>query len=450
MSGKQAMRKGQDYTTTISVDQTPEDIFGAINNVRGWWSEEIEGSTNRLGDEWTFHHRDVHRCKMKTTELVPGKKVVWLVLDNYFNFTRDKTEWKGTKIIFEISKNGKKTLVRFTHQGLLPDCECFDVCSDVWDVYIMGSLRSLITAGKGTPNKKEVNAGKTVSAQSRPLKMGRAGKQNQGEIMKHDKTVREVKNHKVVSREEWTAARVALLKEEKELTRRGDEVTRHRRELPWVRIEKEYLLETDAGKVPLAKLFQGRSQLIVYHFMLGPDYQAGCPSCSSIADGFNGFWVHLVNHDVMFWAVSRAPLAKIQSYKRRMGWDFPWASSYGTDFNYDFGVSFTREQQQSGTVQYNFHSMDTGSELGDQQTLQVFGADLATTMQEAPGMSAFALEDGLVYHTYSSYTRGLDSLWGLYQWLDRAPHGRNEAIIRGFGDLRGSNWIRRHDEYEGK
>jgi Activator of Hsp90 ATPase homolog 1-like protein len=158
------MKKGQNYTITISVDQTPEDVFGAINNVRGWWSEEIEGSTSHSGDEWAFHFRDVHRCKMKITELVPGKKVVWLVLDNHFNFTRDNSEWTGTKIIFEILKAGKKTQVHFTHHGLLPDCECFDVCSDVWEVYIMGSLKRLITTGKGTPNKKEVDAGKTVSA----------------------------------------------------------------------------------------------------------------------------------------------------------------------------------------------------------------------------------------------------------------------------------------------
>lgn len=144
-----------DFTTTISVDQTPEEAFKAINNVRGWWSEEIEGSTDKLGAEWTYRYKDVHKCKMKITELVPNKKVVWLVADNYFNFTKDKTEWKGTKVIFEISKKGDKTQVHFTHQGLVPEYECFDVCSNAWGSYINGSLRKLISTGKGQPNLKE-------------------------------------------------------------------------------------------------------------------------------------------------------------------------------------------------------------------------------------------------------------------------------------------------------
>ena len=182
--------------------------------------------------------------------------------------------------------------------------------------------------------------------------------------------------------------------------------------------------------------------------MFGPDYTAGCPTCSTIADGFNGFAIHLANHDVMLWAVSRTPLAKLQAYKQRMGWSFPWASSFGSDFNYDFQVSFTEEQQRSGVVEYNFRTMDTRSDLGDAQTLAVFGTDAATVTREAPGMSAFALDEGVVYHTYSTYTRGLDALWGMYQWLDRAPRGRNETIVRGFGDLRGSFWYRRHDEYD--
>jgi predicted dithiol-disulfide oxidoreductase (DUF899 family) len=216
-----------------------------------------------------------------------------------------------------------------------------------------------------------------------------------------------------------------------------------------VRVDKEYRFETDEGSASLADLFQGRSQLLVYHFMFGPDYTAGCPSCSAIADGFNGFVVHLANHDVMLWAVSRAPLEKLQAYKRRMGWSFPWASSFGSDFNYDFGVAFTEEQQRSGVVEYNFRAMDTKSELSDSDTLAVFGTDAATVTREAPGMSAFALEDGVVYHTYSAYIRGLDGLWGMYQWLDRAPRGRNEMMVRGLGDLRGAFWYRRHDEYEG-
>ena len=160
--------------------------------------------------------------------------------------------------------------------------------------------------------------------------------------------------HKTGTREEWLAARLELLKAEKELTRRSDELARRRQELPWVRIDKEYRFETDEGKASLADLFRGRSQLLVYHFMFGPDYTAGCPACSAIADGFNGFAVHLANHDVMLWAVSRAPLAKLQAYKRRMGWTFPWASSFGSDFNSDFNVSFTEEQQREGGIEYNY------------------------------------------------------------------------------------------------
>src|SRR5215510_12184304 len=160
--------------------------------------------------------------------------------------------------------------------------------------------------------------------------------------------------HRTGTREEWLAARLDLLAAEKEHTRRSDELARRRQELPWVRIDKQYHFETDGGRVSLADLFRGRSQLLIYHFMFGPDYTAGCPRCSAIADGFNGSAVHLANHDVMLWAVSRAPLEKLAAYKRRMGWSFPWASSFGTDFNYDFGVSFTNEQQQSGVVEYNF------------------------------------------------------------------------------------------------
>src|ERR1043166_6093037 len=171
-------------------------------------------------------------------------------------------------------------------------------------------------------------------------------------IVQNDTLTRE---HKVVSREEWTTARFELLKAEKELTRRSDEVARRRQELPWVRIEKDYRFETDEGKASLADLFQGRSQLLVYHYMFGPDYKAGCATCSTIADGFNGFAIHLANHDVMLWAVSRAPLAKLQAYKRRMGGSFPWTSPFGSDFNADFNVSFTEEQQQrDGGIEYNY------------------------------------------------------------------------------------------------
>jgi predicted dithiol-disulfide oxidoreductase (DUF899 family) len=248
------------------------------------------------------------------------------------------------------------------------------------------------------------------------------------------------------TREEWLAARLGLLKEEKELTRRGDELARRRQELPWVRVDKEYRFETDEGSASLADLFRGRSQLLVYHFMFGPDYTAGCPSCSAIADGFNGFAVHLANHDVMLWAVSRAPLAKLQAYKRRMGWTFPWASSLGGDFNFDFNVSITEEQQREGAVEYNYRrdNRAMGATPIPEPVARfaaMCGTDAPTYWRDRPGMSVFALEDGAVYHTYSAYSRGLDGLWGMYQWLDRAPRGRNETG--------GGPWWRRHDEYKG-
>jgi len=247
--------------------------------------------------------------------------------------------------------------------------------------------------------------------------------------------------HMTGTREEWLAARLELLEAEKELTRRGDEVARRRQELPWVRIDKEYRFETDDGSASLADLFRGRSQLLVYHFMFGPDYSAGCPSCSAIADGFDGSVVHLANHDVTLAAVSRAPLEKLQTYKRRMGWSFPWASSFGSDFNFDFSVGFTEAQQRDGGIEYNYRREAPYRQAGGKgpvaEVAATAGTDAATFIRERPGVSAFALEDGVVYHTYSAYARGVDGLWGMYQWLDRAPRGRNET---GF-------WWRRHDEY---
>jgi predicted dithiol-disulfide oxidoreductase (DUF899 family) len=256
----------------------------------------------------------------------------------------------------------------------------------------------------------------------------------------------------IVSQKEWIKARLELLAEEKELTRRSDALARWRQDLPWVRIDKKYRFDTDQGGASLADLFRGRSQLLIYHFMFGPEYTAGCPSCSAIADGFDGFAIHLVNHDVMLGAVSRAPLAKLQAYKQRMGWSFPWASSLGQDFNYDFNASLTEQQQRDGTVEYNYRREDAWarSDTADSETKKdespiaqiaaSTGTDVATYIRERPGMSSFALEDGVVYHTYSTYSRGLDALWGMYQWLDRAPKGRNE-------DEPGI-WWRRHDEYE--
>jgi len=251
--------------------------------------------------------------------------------------------------------------------------------------------------------------------------------------------------HTTGTREDWLAARLDLLQAEKELTRRSDELAQRRRQLPWVRVDKEYRFETDAGSVSLPELFRGRSQLLVYHFMFGPDYTAGCPSCSMIADGFNGFAVHLANHDVALTAVSRAPLEKLQAYKRRLGWTFPWASASGGDFNFDFSASYSREQQQEG-IEYNFHrepkvplrvSQQGDAEGPVSQFAAMCGVDSPTYRRERPGMSAFVLEDDVVYHTYSTYARGLDGLWGAYQWLDRAPMGRNETGV----------WWRRHDEY---
>ena len=254
--------------------------------------------------------------------------------------------------------------------------------------------------------------------------------------------------HSTGTREEWLTARVQLLQAEKDLTRRSDELARRRQELPWVRVDKEYRFDTDDGGASMADLFRGRSQLLVYHFMFGPDYTAGCPSCSAIADGFNGFAVHLANHDVMLSAVSRAPLAKLQAYKKRMGWTFPWASSFDSDFNFDFTVSVTEEQQREGSVDYNYQrsqprSSETpktrpratpdGATTGAAQT----GTDVSSYARERPGISAFVREDGIVYHTYSAFARGLDGLWGMYQWLDRAPRGRNET----------SYWLRHHDRY---
>ncbi len=253
--------------------------------------------------------------------------------------------------------------------------------------------------------------------------------------------------HTTGTRAEWLAARLELLDAEKDLTRRGDQVAQQRQNLPWVRIDKNYRFDTARGSASLADLFGGRSQLLVYHFMFGPDFAAGCASCSSIADGFNGIVSHLENHDVALWAVSRAPLAKLEAFERRMGWTFPWASSHDQDFNFDFEVSQTEQQQREG-AEYNYRREKPAFKaIGNALTKQgdgivghmasMSGTDVATYTRERPGMSAFVLDDGVVYHAYSTYARGLDGLWGMYQWLDRAPLGRNEQGV----------WWRRHDEY---
>ena len=259
--------------------------------------------------------------------------------------------------------------------------------------------------------------------------------------------------HKIGTRKQWLAARLNLLKAEKDLTHQSDIVAKHRQNLPWLRIEKDYQFETEKGNASLADLFRGRTQLLIYHFMFGPDYTAGCPACSAIADGFDGLTVHLANHDVTLSAVSRAPVEKLEKYKRRMGWTFPWASSLYSDFNFDFNVLFSEEQQRDGGIEYNYEREKAISDTlagktakkwqsrNGQGTVEqiaaMAGTDVLTYTRERPGMSAFVLEDKVVYHTYSTYARGLDTLWGMYQWLDRAPKGRNETGL----------WFRRHDEY---
>jgi len=228
--------------------------------------------------------------------------------------------------------------------------------------------------------------------------------------------------HQIVSREEWLASRKAFLAKEKAFTRARDQLSAERRELPWVKLDKTYAFDTPEGKKSLADLFAGRSQLIVYHFMLGPDWIEGCPSCSYLADHFDGMLPHLAERDVSFTAISRAPLAEIEAYKRRMGWRFPWASSSGNDFNFDFGVSFPLEDGHGSGI-YNFERQDL-------------------TSDEMPGVSAFYKdESGAVFHTYSCYNRGNDQLNVHYHYLDLVPKGRDEAG-------RGPYWVRRHDEYD--
>jgi predicted dithiol-disulfide oxidoreductase (DUF899 family) len=236
--------------------------------------------------------------------------------------------------------------------------------------------------------------------------------------------VDQLQNHQVVSNTEWVEARRALLAKEKELTRLHDQLAAQRRQLPWERIEKEYVFEAPEGRVTLADLFEGRSQLVVYHFMFGPDWQEGCPSCSFISDHLNGAVSHLAARDVTLTMVSRALLAKIEPFKRRMGWRFPWVSSFANDFNRDFHVTFTDEEMAQGKVNYNY-------------TMQEFPG------KEAPGLSVFLKDqDGAIFHTYSSFGRGLDHLIGTYMILDMVPKGRDEDQL-GFS----MEWLRHHDRY---
>jgi predicted dithiol-disulfide oxidoreductase (DUF899 family) len=257
---------------------------------------------------------------------------------------------------------------------------------------------------------------------------------------------------KIGSREEWFAARERLLEREKEHTRMGDELARQRRELPWVPVEKEYRFDTDDGEKGLAELFDGRSQLLVYHFMFGPSYEAGCPVNSSIADSVNGVLPHLHARDATFLLVSQAPLEKLQAYKRRMGWSIPWVSTAHTDFNFDLGFSYTEEQAREAVAQMmptglTIQSSATGPETGTglppivEHNAAATGTDAAGYLTESPGFSTFVQEDGAVYHAYSTTWRGLEFVMGYYPILDRAPKGRDEGEAWQL-------WIRRHDEYE--
>jgi predicted dithiol-disulfide oxidoreductase (DUF899 family) len=241
--------------------------------------------------------------------------------------------------------------------------------------------------------------------------------------------------HKTGTREEWHAARLELLKAEKELTRRSDELARQRQALPWVRIEKKYRFDTDEGEKTLAQLFGGRSQLLVYHFMFGPAYTAGCPTCSSIADSVNGLLPHLNAHDVTMLFVSQAPLEKLQAYKRRMGWNFPWVSSANTDFNVDLGFSSSEEQTRAWVAPMLKQLPPIAARNANET-----GTDVVRYLTESPGFSAFVLDGGAIYHTYSTGSRGVEFLMGYYPILDRAPKGRDEGD--GF-----QPWLRRHDEY---
>jgi predicted dithiol-disulfide oxidoreductase (DUF899 family) len=239
-------------------------------------------------------------------------------------------------------------------------------------------------------------------------------------------------DHKIATREEWQAARDELLKEEKELTRRNDELARRRRELPWVPVEKDYSFETEAGTKSLAELFDGRSQLLIYHFMFGPPYEAGCTVCSSITDTIDPNAVHLAARDVTMLLVSRAPLEKLQAYKKRMGWNVGWASTAGSDFNRDLGFTHTEEELRpflEGEIPPAVEHMAKAS-----------GTDVTGFVTEGPGLSAYTLSDGVVYRTYVTTARGLEPAMGYYALLDRAPMGRDEAASQPV-------WLRRHDEY---
>jgi predicted dithiol-disulfide oxidoreductase (DUF899 family) len=251
---------------------------------------------------------------------------------------------------------------------------------------------------------------------------------------------------RIGTREEWLTERLELLAAEKEHTRQSDALARRRRQLPWVPVTKDYRFTTESGPASLADLFQGRSQLLVYHFMFGADYTAGCPSCSAIADGFNGSAIHLAHHDVLLTAVSLAPLEKLLAFRSRMDWSFPWASAQNSEFNFDFCASYTEQQQRDG-LEYNYtrepqhpwrQEESGGGDGAEFEFATACGVTTPTYLRQRPGISAFIRREGVVYHTYSAYSRGVDAIWGMYAWLDRAPLGRNEES---------GVWWRHHDRY---
>lgn len=357
------------FTTGFSVDRTPKEAFDAITNVRGWWSEEIDGGTAGPGDEFTYRAGDIHRCRIRVTEAVPDRKISWLVVENHFDFTEDQTEWTGTTITFDIAEKDGQTEVRFTHQGLVPEHECFDVCSTSWGFYVNDSLQSLITAGEGQPNRRSrppAPAGDPEAVR---------GRRNAGPT---------AEKPKVVSAEEWQQARDDLLRAEKATTRALDVLAARRRRLPMVRFDTGYAFETPEGTKSLLDLFDGREQLVVYQFMdNGPEHY--CPGCTWFTNNVPSTAPALLAEQGITWmTVSNMPLAQIEVYKARMGWTLPFASSHGTTFAHDCGA-------------------DGGFQL-----------------------SVFLRDGANVYLTYTTKGRGIDRLTFVTSVLDLTAFGRQE------------------------
>ncbi len=380
----------------IMIDATPETIWPFLTDpdkLVEWHGTEAEIDP-RPGGVYRVLVGGQFQSSGEYVEVVPQEKVV-------FTFGWDQEGHPipagSTTIEITLHPEGDKTRVRLVHRGLPDDA-------------ISGSRPRLGALPRPAGDRRD----------RRRRRARQAARRLWGELVTTKRQEdRSMTNHPTGSHDEWLEARLELLKAEKELTRLNDDVARQRRELPWVRLDKDYLFDTEDGEATLADLFHGRSQLLVYHFMYGPDWDEGCPSCSAVADGFDETHLHLQNHDVAFTAVSRAPLEKLLAYRDRMGWSFPWASSGRSDFNFDFNVSFTEESVATGGS-YNF------------RPLEGWQVDPANLPFEGPGMSAFALDDGVVYHTYSAYARGLDALWNMWQWLDRSaarPQRRRSVVV---------------------